>query len=260
VKRDPFPRMADKIPEGSVGSARVKHFVVTEADARFSALRAMIQGRSSEMVSPGRYAKLIVDGQLMMSDEAVRSTGGRGGCGGAEALEGGTDMERKTNRLVIEHAKGHVLIGMVVFALLAKKPAIRSLLVLEESQDIIALIQPHLPKDARLTIAQEDVFGWDGWQGRAEHGWQGQGRWGRRGRAERVGQGWGGKARSSRRESPRRGRAKRGPQFGTIYFDIWPSIHAGNLAEVELLRTMAAGRLARGGWLGDWDTEYRRGG
>jgi hypothetical protein len=241
-EHDVFPRMADKIPEGSVGSARVTHFTVTRADSSFTALRSVVTGRRAEIVSPGRYARLSIEDELVMTDEAVRSTGGRGWCGGAEAPEGGTTMERRTNRPLIEHARGHVLVGglglgMVVFGLLAKKPAIRSLVVLEVSPDVIALIQPHLPVDARLTIVQVDVFGWDGWQDHAEHGWQGQG--------------WRGR-------SPRRGLSRKGPQFDTIYFDIWPSIQASNIPSAELLRGLAAGRVARGGWMGDWDTAYRK--
>ena len=47
-------------------------------------------------------------------------------------------------------------------------------------------------------------------------------------------------------------------KFDTIYFDIWPSIQDHNLPEVKRLRIRAKSWLARGGWLGDWDTEYRR--
>ena len=220
-EHDVFPCMADKIPEGSVGSARVTHFTVTRADSSFTALRSVVTGRRAEIVSPGRYARLSIEDELVMTD---------------------TNMERRTNRPLIEHARGHVLVsglglGMVVFGLLAKKPAIRSLVVLEVSPDVIALIQPYLPVDARLTIVQVDVFGWDGWQDHAEHGWQGQG--------------WRGR-------SPRRGLSRKGPQFDTIYFDIWPSIQASNIPSAELLRGLAAGRVARGGWMGDWDTAYRK--
>ena len=220
-EHDVFPCMADKIPEGSVGSARVTHFTVTRADSSFAALRSVVTGRRAEIVSPGRYARLSIEDELVMTD---------------------TNMERRTNRPLIEHARGHVLVGglglgMVVFGLLAKKPAIRSLVVLEVSPDVIALIQPYLPVDARLTIVQVDVFGWDGWQDHAEHGWQGQG--------------WRGR-------SPRRGLSRKGPQFDTIYFDIWPSIQASNIPSAELLRGLAAGRVARGGWMGDWDTAYRK--
>ena len=194
-----FPRMADKIPEAAVGSARVEHFIVTEANAQLAALRALINSRYSEMVSPGTYAKLAVGGHTMMTD---------------------TDMEHKTNSPLIRHAKGHVLVGglglgMIVFGLLAKKPPIRSLLVLEKNLDVIRLIRPHLPEDARFMVARADVFFWE-----QQAGWP--------------------------------------TKFDTIYFDIWPSIQDHNLPEVKRLRIRAKSWLARGGWLGDWDTEYRR--
>lgn len=139
-----WPRMASKIPEGTRGSAKIEHFTVSPADASRSKLRALLNNRSHMMLCPGRHARLLVDGELVMSD---------------------TMMEKDSNRRLIEKARGHVLIGglglgMVIWPLLAKRPRLHSLLVLEKNPDVIALVAPHLPKDSRLVIVEVDVFRW----------------------------------------------------------------------------------------------------
>ena len=98
-----WPRMASKIPEGTRGSAKIEHFTVSPADASRSKLRALLDNRSHMMLCPGRHARLLVDGELVMSD---------------------TMMEKDSNRRLIEKARGHVLIGglglgMVIWPLLA---------------------------------------------------------------------------------------------------------------------------------------------
>jgi spermidine synthase len=140
-----FPSMIEKIPEGHHGSVHIEHFTITKAQSSFCALRALINRRPGEYISAGSFARLVIDSKIMMTD---------------------TDMERATNYTLFENAVGHVLVGglglgMVVFALLAKKPAIRSLTILEKNTDVIALVQPHLPRDPRLTIVLADVFTWE---------------------------------------------------------------------------------------------------
>jgi hypothetical protein len=139
-----WPKMADLIPEGSVGSCSIRHFYVSRESAGRSHIRAVATGRRSEMVDPGRHAMLLVDGRIMMSD---------------------TLMERVTNEALIRRASGHVLLaglglGMVIWPLLAGRPRLHSLTVVEKSQDVIDLVAPHLPKDVRLTIIKGDIFDW----------------------------------------------------------------------------------------------------
>jgi hypothetical protein len=139
-----WPRMVDLIPEGSCGTAKIEHFTISPKEAGLSALRAALNGRPSSMVTPGRHARLLVDGEIMMSD---------------------TRMEKDSNVHLVEMARGHLLLGglglgMVVWPLLAKKPALHSLTILEINPDVISLAGRHLPRDNRLEIIQADVFKW----------------------------------------------------------------------------------------------------
>ena len=139
-----FPRMIEKIPESHCGSAHIEHFTITKEQSTFCKFRAFINRRASECVSPGKYARLRIHGGIMMTD---------------------TDMERATNLKLIEQARGHVLVGglglgMVAFALLAKRPKIHSLTVLEYNPDVMELVCRHLPKDPRLSVIDADVFTW----------------------------------------------------------------------------------------------------
>jgi hypothetical protein len=136
--------MASKIPEGTCGSAQIEHFTVTEKESALSSFRAAVNGLRFTLVCPGRYARLLVDGEIMMTD---------------------TSMEQATNSPFIQVAKGHVLVaglglGMVAWPLLSKQPALSSLVVVEKNLDVIRLVEPHLPRDSRLVIAQADIFTW----------------------------------------------------------------------------------------------------
>jgi len=141
-----WPEMAGKIPEGSCGSAKIEHFTITPRDSSLAALRAAINGHRSAMIEPGRYARLLVDGGIMMTD---------------------TPMEKSTSQELIRRARDHVLIGglgfgMVLWPLLVKRPALLSLLVVEMNGDVISLMKEHLPRDSRLHVEQGDVFRWAG--------------------------------------------------------------------------------------------------
>jgi spermidine synthase len=134
-----FPRMVEVVPEGKLGAAEVEHFEVSESAARFTALKG---GRN--YVQDGRYAKLRVGGELVMSD---------------------TRYERLSNSAVVYAAHGQALIaglglGMILHAILAKE-AVEHVTVVEQSQDVIDLIGPTLAQHAgRLTVTQGDIFEW----------------------------------------------------------------------------------------------------
>jgi len=55
------------VPEGERGAARVERVTVSEADAKFSALRAVIK-RSGRAVPAGVHTQLTINGSLWMSD------------------------------------------------------------------------------------------------------------------------------------------------------------------------------------------------
>ena len=120
---DRFLRMVDIVPEGTSGKWCVKHFMINGAIASMLALRALINNRPLEYTPEGKYAKLAYGKQLVMSD---------------------AQMERITNYDIIKNAKGRVLIaglglGMVVTALL-DKPEVNSIVIVEKSTDVIALV------------------------------------------------------------------------------------------------------------------------
>ena len=81
--------MPVKVPDGKRGSWSVESFTITEADARFSNIRAIFKG-SLEAVDAGDYKRLVRNGTVVMSN---------------------TRMEVITNRPILRNARGHVLIN-----------------------------------------------------------------------------------------------------------------------------------------------------
>lgn len=135
-----FPQMVDVVPEGERETARIVHFEVSEQDAEMSSLRAMIQGRDAA-VPAGRYARLEVDGQLMMTD---------------------TPMEQRSNRGVLYASTGDVLIaglglGMITHAIAARE-SVESVTVIENNADVIALVGETVPE--KVEIIEADIFEW----------------------------------------------------------------------------------------------------
>src|SRR5271157_5165690 len=117
-----FPKMTKLVRPGASGDARVEHFTVSKAESRRTRMRAVVTGKD-ELVLPGRYAALFVGGEVMMSD---------------------TRMEHRSNRAVVEQARGHVLIaglglGMILHPI-ADKPEVERITVIEKSPDVIKLV------------------------------------------------------------------------------------------------------------------------
>jgi hypothetical protein len=133
-----FPHMADIIPEGKCGSAEIKHVTVSQHDSNMSARHG-----GEHWVPAGKYAQLHVDGKLMMSD---------------------TRHERITNLEFVRRAHGKVLIGGLGLGMILKpilaKPEVDSVLVIEQSDDVIGLIWPHV-ENPKLDVWKADVFTWN---------------------------------------------------------------------------------------------------
>lgn len=134
--------MARIVPEKQHGIARLSYVTVTPEVARHENIMGAIGGSPSFMyVEPGTYARLHVDGTLMMSD---------------------TQMERRTNREFLRQAHGRVLvaglgIGLILHAVL-KKREVTSVTVLEKYADVVKLVAPTLSKFSRkLDIITTDV-------------------------------------------------------------------------------------------------------
>jgi len=130
------------IPEGQSGNVKIEHFEVTEEASSFSRMRSMFSSDRSDYVKEGKYARLIIDGSVVMSD---------------------TDMEKRSNTHVIQNAHGNVLIaglglGMIILPLIEKEQ-VKSITVIEKNQDVINLVYPYLKSD-KLTVINADIFEW----------------------------------------------------------------------------------------------------
>ena len=132
-----FPSMAKIVPPGDSGNVKIEHFTITKAASE----ETMIRMHRDEYVPEGTYARLLVDGEVMMSD---------------------TSFERRTNRGVLWRAQGDVLIaglglGMVLHAIAAKRE-VKSITVIEANPNIIRLVAPTVPKKAK--VIEADIFAW----------------------------------------------------------------------------------------------------
>lgn len=115
------------VPEGAAGQWRIERFEVTKADADFQTMRCVIKGRMHRAIDPGVYTRLTCNGSVIMSD---------------------TPMEMRGHWEAYHQARGHVLVnglglGMIVDNILDKEEVER-VTVLEISQDVIGLVEPHL--------------------------------------------------------------------------------------------------------------------
>lgn len=137
-----YADMAQVIPPGSKGEAKISHVVVGEKEASFSRVREAVTGGRELAVSEGTYAQLFVGGRLMMSD---------------------TQMERNSNYEVVRRAHGRVLVaglglGVILIPIL-RKPEVDVVVVVEKSQDVVDLVLPHID-DEKLCVYVEDIHGW----------------------------------------------------------------------------------------------------
>lgn len=203
-KMSPFRAMVDILPEGKKGNAKIKHVRVGKEDAGWSGLRAIVTGNVGEVIREGGYVQLFVNGCLAMSD---------------------TQMEKRSNYGVVWNAKGNVLIaglgvGMILLPIL-EMHEVKSVTVIEKSQDVIDLVEPHIRKAAgrsarKLTVLCADIFEWQ---------------------------------------------PPKGETWDCIYFDIWSEICTDNLDDMAKLHRRFARRKNPGGWMNSWmksDLRYRR--
>jgi spermidine synthase len=130
-----FPKMTEIVPPGASGEAKIEHFEVSKTASQLTAFRP------GEYVQEGKYAKLVVHGQIMMSD---------------------TRMEHYTNYGAVSAARGHVFVaglglGMILHPMAAKKE-VTKITVLEKYQGVIDLVGKTVPKKVEIVCA--DVFDW----------------------------------------------------------------------------------------------------
>lgn len=131
--------------ELSMNDVTVKLFEVTVADARWFNLRNCANPIS--LITPGKYVKLIISGELVMSD---------------------TPYEMNTNQKFVNKAHGNVLIGGLGIGLLIKNliPKIESgkikhISIWEKNINLINLWKiagQYLPVHDKISVFQYDVF------------------------------------------------------------------------------------------------------
>lgn len=161
----------------SVGCAELRKFEVDEKASNATRWAALVNGFRGEYCSPGKYVKLYVDGELMMSD---------------------TNMEKDSNREVVDRACGDVLlvglgIGLLLHNLRQKirEGVVRSVTVYEKEQDVIDLVAPYYKDLPNLKIVCRDIMEY---------------------------------------------RPPKEEKYDTIYFDIWSTIdYDRNLPEIRML-------------------------
>ena len=133
---DTFFWMAEIISPRKINGVQVDHFQIT-ADT--------FQGFQVEHTRPGTYARLRVDGCVMMSD---------------------TDMELRSNYSAVQQARGDVLIGGLGLGMMVlpvvRKPEVNTVRVIEINSDVIQLMKPAIEPltNGKLTIEHGDVKTW----------------------------------------------------------------------------------------------------
>lgn len=130
-----------EVPDGEHGTAKISTFTVSQDAASFSNLRLLRDGEYWMRLEAGTYKRLVIDGQLMMSN---------------------TPMERASNGWIIKWGQGRILInglglGCVLTALL-KKPEVKEVWVVENNPDVIKLVWPTFKDDPRVKLIEADAL------------------------------------------------------------------------------------------------------
>lgn len=140
-------KMAEVLEPVKKGVAEVDIIEMTKEAASFANLRAAINGTPRMAVKPGKYARLVVKGELMMTD---------------------TPHEVRTCAQPMLHCYGDVLIaglglGMILIPVL-RSPKVTRVTLVEKYQDVVDAVVPQLRKvltkdeQKKLHIVVEDIF------------------------------------------------------------------------------------------------------
>lgn len=125
------------------GIAKIRHFNIDKTTSEITRLRAIFNSRYDEYISPGNYVKLIIGGELYMSD---------------------TDMEQNSNREFCKKANGNIMIAGLGIGLIIENirdkvisGEIKHITVYEKYQDVITLVSPYF-KDLPITYKCADIL------------------------------------------------------------------------------------------------------
>lgn len=136
------------VPDGQSGAWRIETFTITKPEADLENMRAAMNRRGLDRVSPGEYRRLVHETRgVVMSN---------------------TWMEVITNYDAYKAARGRVLInglglGMLLEAILAKRNhglerRVDYVRVIEREADVIKLVAPHFAHDPRVEIVHADAL------------------------------------------------------------------------------------------------------
>lgn len=127
--QDIFDAMRVTVPEGESGNVAVRRFEVSDRDAEFAKLRAMIKGGRGG-IDAGEYTKLVRNGALWMSDTPDER---RDHIGFVQTCQ----WQNYKSVLVSGLGLGMVLAG------LAQLDGLERATVVDIDPDVIALVGPH---------------------------------------------------------------------------------------------------------------------
>jgi predicted membrane-bound spermidine synthase len=122
------------------GVAKITCFEITADECIIANLRYLRDGGRMFTIKEGKYCRLSVNKELMMSD---------------------TPMERRSNADFVQVANGRVFIaglglGMIINAILDKEE-VTEVVVIEKYQDVIDLVAPKF-NNPKLKIICADIF------------------------------------------------------------------------------------------------------
>jgi spermidine synthase len=131
-----FPKAEKK------GVAQISHIEFDQSKDMMFNLRAVRDGGAMFRMYDGKYVRLHINGQLMMSD---------------------TGMERISNKEFIEKAQGRVLIAGLGLGLIISNiidnPYVQEVVVIEKYQDVIDLVSPKFTHP-KLKVICADIDEW----------------------------------------------------------------------------------------------------
>lgn len=126
--------------EISKGVASISTFQFDEEKNRLYNLRNRMQSNGLFHIYTGEYVRLLVNGQVMMSD---------------------TPMERFTNKKFIDDAHGRVMIAGLGIGLITQaiqdKENVSEIIVVEKHKDVIDLVADKI-MHAKIKILNADIF------------------------------------------------------------------------------------------------------
>lgn len=175
------------LKDGEVGEFKLKHFTITNND-----FRAVIRNG----ITPNKeYVVLSHNGTVTMSN---------------------TQMEKWSNRNIIRHAKGNVLIaglgiGMILLEI-QDNPHVTSITVVEKSKDVIELVGSQLPLNDKVKIVNEDIFDY-------------------------------------------LANVPSGTEYDTIYFDIWDCVGEEEREQMSELEEIGEELLSKHGYMDSWSKD-----